>query len=147
MPETLAYWHWLVLGLVLVICEIFVPGAFFLGMGLAALAVGAALWALPFDWKLQLLAFGVLSLISIPAMRHWIARRPIKSADPLLNQRARQYIGRVFTLDKPIVDGNGKIRVDDSHWKVRGPDCPAGTRVRITGVDGVVLLGEPLEPE
>jgi membrane protein implicated in regulation of membrane protease activity len=30
--------------------------------------------------------------------------------------------------------------VDDSTWKIRGRDCPAGTQVKVAGVDGVVLL-------
>jgi hypothetical protein len=48
-------------------------------------------------------------------------------------------VGRVFTLEQPIVNRQGKIRVDDSTWKIEGTDCTAGTNVRVVGVDGVVL--------
>jgi len=48
----------------------------------------------------------------------------------------------VFTLDKPIVDGVGTIHIDDTIWRVRGPDCPAGSRVKIAQADGVNLLVE-----
>jgi hypothetical protein len=54
-------------------------------------------------------------------------------------------VGRVFTLGNPIVNGEGKIKVDDSIWKIRGPDCEPGARVRVNGVDGVVLTIEPVE--
>jgi len=149
MPELtgeLAYWHWLALGLVFVTVEIFVPGGFFLGMGISGLIVGAAVWFAPgLDWKLQAVGFGILALASVAALRVWIKSRPIESEQPLLNLRGRQYVGRTFTLQQPIVDGQGKVRVDDSTWKVRGADCAAGTRVVAKGVDGVVLLVEPAD--
>jgi membrane protein implicated in regulation of membrane protease activity len=40
------------------------------------------------------------------------------------------------------VRGNGKARVGDGYWKVRGPDLPAGSAVRVTGVEGTVLIVE-----
>jgi membrane protein implicated in regulation of membrane protease activity len=63
----------------------------------------------------------------------------------LLNRRGQQYTGRIFTLDHPIVNGVGKIDVDDSTWRVKGPDLEAGTRVRVVGVDGVVFVVESAE--
>ena len=55
------------------------------------------------------------------------ARRVEAPADqPFLNRRAEGYVGRAFTLEKPIVDGIGTIRIDDTVWRVSGPDCPAG---------------------
>jgi len=63
-----------------------------------------------------------------------------------LNQRGQQYTGRVFHLDNAIVKGIGKVEVDDSTWRARGPDLPAGTHVRVTGVDGVVFIVESAEP-
>ena len=69
-----------------------------------------------------------------------MTRGGMVSDEPHLNRRGEQYIGRVFTLDVAIVNGQGKVRVDDTTWKVQGDDCPVGTRVRVHGVDGVVLL-------
>ena len=67
---------------------------------------------------------------------------PVISDQPNLNRRGQQYVGRTFTLDEPIVNGLGKIHVDDSTWKIEGNDCPAGTKVKVTGVDGVILKVE-----
>lgn len=135
------YWHWWVLGVVLLILEVFSPGAFFLWLGLAAGVVGIALLVLPdLGWQLQLLLFAVLSVVSIVVGRIWLKRHPIETDLPTLNRRGEQYIGRVFTLEVPVVNGNGKIRVDDTTWKIRGDDRPPGSRVRVTGVDGTVLL-------
>jgi membrane protein implicated in regulation of membrane protease activity len=142
----LSFWHWLVLGVVLSTIEAFVPGAFFLGMGISALIVGGGLWLLPdTDWKMQLFAFAVLSAVSIIAGRKLLKHHPVVSDQPLLNQRGAQYVGRNFNLHEPIVNGDGKIRVDDSTWRVSGQDAPAGTLVRVTGVSGVVLEVERVE--
>jgi membrane protein implicated in regulation of membrane protease activity len=58
---------------------------------------------------------------------------------PFLNKRADALVGRVFTLEKPIVDGAGTVRIDDTIWRVAGPDAPAGSRVRIVQADGASL--------
>jgi len=141
MDSTVVFWHWFVLGVVLTTIEMFVPGAFFLGMGMAAIIVGVVLWveaSLALDT--QVLCFAVLSLVSVLGLRHFFKTRPIKSDQPLLNRRGEQYVGRHFTLAEPIINGRGKIRVDDSTWKIKGQDCEAGSTVTITGVDGVVLV-------
>ena len=43
------------------------------------------------------------------------------------------------------MNGVGKVVVDDSTWRVKGPDLPAGTHVRVVGVDGVVFVVESSE--
>lgn len=86
--------------------------------------------------------FALLSVGSIVAWRLWLRRHPTHTDDPLLNRRGHQYVGRVFTLDAPVINGHGKIRVDDSTWKILvEQDCPAGTRLRVVGVEGVMLKG------
>lgn len=143
MMETLGHWHWWILAAVLIILEVFAPGAFFLWLGLAAVAVGGVVYLSPdMSWEYQLLLFSVLSVISIVIWRKYFRITPTDTDQPHLNRRGEQYIGRVFTLQEPIVDGVGKIHVDDSTWKVHGDDCPAGTRVEITGVDGTILKVE-----
>jgi membrane protein implicated in regulation of membrane protease activity len=137
------YWHWWVLGVVFVILEIFSPAAFFLWMGIAAGVVGLLLLAMPdLAWEWQILAFALLSVASIVLGRSYLKRHPIKTDQPTLNRRGEQYLGRVFTLDQPIVNGVGKIHVDDTSWKINGPECDAGVKVTVTGVDGVVLRVE-----
>ena len=137
-----AYWNWWLLGVVLMAIEAIVPGFFFLWMGVAALLVGLLLTLLPMAWTYQVMLFAVLSVGSIVAWRLRLRRHPTQTQDSLLNRRGHQYVGRVFTLDAPVVNGYGKIRVDDSTWKVVvNQDCPAGARLRIVGADGVILKG------
>ena len=138
--ESLAFWHWLVLGVVLAIIEIFAPGAFFLWLGISAAIVGIVLWLIPgLSWELQLVTFAILSIASVVVARRYLTAHPLETDLPNLNQRGQQYVGRVFTLIEPVVNGQGKIRVDDSTWKISCEDCETGTKVIINGAEGVVL--------
>ena len=136
----LEFWHWLVLGVVLATIEVFAPGIFFLWLGISAGVVGIIIWIVPdLDWQWQLLLFAGLSIASVVIARRYLTRHPLESDEPNLNLRGHQYVGRTFTLQEPVVNGQGKIRVDDSTWKITCEDCEAGTKILISGVDGVVL--------
>jgi membrane protein implicated in regulation of membrane protease activity len=138
--QQIDFWHWWVLGVALVILEVFSPGVFFLWMGIAAGIVGVVVWLVPdLSWEYQILIFAVTSVASIGAGRAYLLRHPIETDQPMLNRRGEQYLNRTFTLEVPVVNGVGKIHVDDSTWKISGEDCDVGTKVKVTGVDGVVL--------
>lgn len=141
----LGAWNWVVLGLVLLVLEIFAPGVFLLWIGIAALVTGALslqLGALAFwTWQLQVAIFLVLALASAFIGSRMVRNRQ-KSDEPLLNQRAAQLIGRSAILTDPIREGFGRVRIDDSTWRVAGPDLPAGTRVRIVSARGNDLVVE-----
>ncbi|MEJ1377668.1 MAG: NfeD family protein, partial [Candidatus Sedimenticola sp. (ex Thyasira tokunagai)] len=92
--------------------------------------------------EFQVLSFAVFSVISVIAWRFVLKSNPTATDQPALNRRGEQYLDRVFTLETPVINGQGRIRVDDTTWKIHGPDCPAGSRVQVVGVDGVVLRVE-----
>lgn len=138
--EHIEYWHWWVFGIVLIILELFVPGAFFLWLGISASVVGVLMWLMPdMSWQYQWLTFALFSVVSIVLWRQFMLKRPSPSDHPTLNRRGEQYIGRVFTLNEAIVDGVGKIRVDDTMWKIAGEDCPVGSKVKVIEAEGAVL--------
>ncbi len=135
-----SYWHWWVLGVLLLILEIISPAVFFLWMGISAGVVGLLLLIVPgMAWELQVVLFAAFSVASVMLWRRYLNKHPIESDQPKLNRRGEQYIGRTFTLEEPIVNGQGKIKVDDSIWKISGEDCPQGTKVQVNDVNGVVL--------
>lgn len=145
--QQLTFWHWLIAGIVFIVLETLLPGLIFLWVGFAAIATGLILVVFAdFSWQVQFLAFAVLSVISVAGGRHWIKKRPIKSDLPLLNRRGEQLVGKLFTLDDPIIDGKGRMRIGDGAWKVQGPDLPAATRVKVTGIDGTTLIVEKTDP-
>jgi len=133
-------WHWGIIAVILIALEMFVPSAFMIWLGVAAAVVAIVLAIFPtMSWEMQFIIFSVVSVASIYGWRVYARKHPIKTDQPMLNKRGEQYVDRVFTLEEPIINGQGKIKVDDSTWKIEGGDCDAGTKVRVTGVDGVVL--------
>ncbi|WP_126457039.1 NfeD family protein [Sulfuriflexus mobilis] len=136
-------WHWGIIAAVLIILEMFAPGAFLLWLGIAAAVNSILLVFIPtLDWQMQFITFAIVSVVSIVMFRQWRNKNPEATDQPSLNRRGEQYVGRTFTLDEPIVNGQGKLQVDDSTWKIEGLDCASGVQVRVTGVDGVVLRVE-----
>jgi hypothetical protein len=135
----LGTWNWLIIGVVLMGIETFAPGVFMLWLGLAALIVGLLSFGLSWSWQTQIIVFAVLSIAMVPLWRNFSRRNARPTDKPFLNKRAEGLIGRVFTLEKPIVDGIGTVKIDDTVWRVSGPDAPAGSRVKIVSADGASL--------
>ena len=140
--EDLGAWAWWVGGAILLAIEIIAPGNVFVWFGIAAVLTGVAALVTDIAWQWELVLFAVLSLVLVIIGRSWFAR-PGASEEPLLNERATRLVGQSYVLGEPIVDGNGRVRIDDTLWRITGPDVPSGTRVRITGHDGSVLQATP----
>jgi membrane protein implicated in regulation of membrane protease activity len=140
MFATLGTWNWLIFGVVLMALELLAPGVFLFWLGLAALLVGLLSFVVHPSWQSQILMFAVFAAAAVPLWRR-IARNgsAASASHPFLNKRADALVGRMFTLEKPIVDGAGTVRIDDTIWRVAGPDAPAGSRVRIVQADGASL--------
>ena len=137
------FWHWLILAVALIILEMLMPGAYFLWMGIAASAVGGAMFIFPgMPFLIQILFFAVLSVITVLIYKAHRKNNLVVTDEPALNRRGEQYIGRTFTLTEPIVDGLGKITVDDSTWKIGGENMQAGAKVRVVAAEGSTLVVE-----
>jgi membrane protein implicated in regulation of membrane protease activity len=138
--STLGTWNWLIFGMLLMGLELLAPGVFLLWLGLAALLVGLLSFVINPSWQMQILLFAVFAAAAVPLWRR-VARKhsAASQSNPFLNKRADALVGRVFTLEKPIIDGAGTVRIDDTIWRVAGPDAPAGSRVRIVHADGASL--------
>lgn len=141
--QHLSFWDWLAFGTVLLILEVLVGGGYLLWIGVAAAAVGVLTYLFPqLPWAWQFLGFAVLSVLI--AVLWWQRQRSAAkpSDSPGLNRRGSEFVGRSFLLHEAIVGGRGKIRAGDTLWLVSGPDLPAGSTVRVTGQDGVLLKVE-----
>lgn len=134
-------WSWIVAGLVLLALELVVPGGVLVWLGAAALVTGGLSMLVPIYWPLQFVLYGVLALLAI-----WLwlkSRRGEAPTDsPYLNNRATRFVGQEAVLSEPIRGGFGRLALDDTTWRVAGPDLEAGQRVRIVKADGPVLTVE-----
>ncbi len=141
-------WSWFILGLLLLIGEIVLPGVFLIWFGAAAITIGTLTLA-PFTdvswwpWQVQVVAFGVLSLLLVLIGRKLFPNEKVDDAAAGINDPLGKFVGREATLMEPISDGYGRIKLGDTLWRVRGSDLPTGSRIRVTGADDGLLLVEP----
>jgi len=144
--NSLGGWNWVIVGFALLAIEILAPGFFFLWLGIAALVIGTSALLIAWPWQLQIIGFAVLSVASAYVGKTMMgyADDDGQTEDPHLNKRAARLQGRTFVLTEAIEHGSGRIKVDDSIWRVTGPDAPQGSTVRVVGGDGTVLTVEPV---
>ncbi|KAF0224193.1 MAG: hypothetical protein FD176_1353 [Rhodospirillaceae bacterium] len=138
------FWHWLIAGILLIGAEALLPGTYLLWPGIAAFLTGMIAYMAPsLGWEIHAAIFAVLTVLAAVGGRKLYSRLKEPASDaPLLNHRAAQLVGTVHTLDTPILDGYGRMRLGDATWKVCGPDLPTGSRVKVVGADGIVLQVE-----
>lgn len=136
---------WAAIALLLFAAEALAPGAFMLWLGFAAAALFLLTLLVPgMPVLAQVVAFVLLSFVSIQVYRTWFRGRERQSDQPALNRRTAALIGRVVPLERAIAQGRGRVQIADAYWDVSGPDLPAGTEVRITGAEGMTLQVEPV---
>jgi len=65
---------------------------------------------------------------------------------PNLNNRAAQHIGKRYTLSEAIINGQGRIQVGDTFWKIScDDDLAASTQIEVVGVDSMTLCVKSVE--
>ena len=145
MLENLVYWHWIVLGFLLLVLEMLAPGAILMWFGAGALLVGGLLFLFPeMGWEWQVLIFAIVSFISIFAWKKLREDSPNDDTEAgTLNQRGKALIGRRIPLVEPITNGIGRVQIDDTFWRVEGPDLAVETLVTVIDSDGATLKVEP----
>ncbi len=140
------HWTWWIIAVVLIVLEMFAPGTFFLWMGASAGIVGVALFLFPeLAWELQLTLFATLSIVAIVLARRYLQKN--KGAHSKLSQRGKRYIGRTVTVAEAIINGLGKVRIEDTLWRVRGDDAVIGQQVKIVAIEGATFEVESIASE
>jgi membrane protein implicated in regulation of membrane protease activity len=138
------FWYWWALAAVLLVFEMLLPGVVFLFIAIGAAVAGVVLMvARNASLELQLVVFGLASVLSAVALRPYFKRLQSKTADSTLNARGESLVGQVFVLDQPILAGRGRVKLGDGSWIVTGPDMVAGAKVRVAAVRGTELKVEP----
>lgn len=139
-----AAWMWIVVGMALCAIEVVAPGAFMIWIGAAAIMVGLISFVATMSGSVSLVLFAVLAAgLALFGRRVYGATE--RRGGVTLNDRAGGLVGRVGLLETAIGADPGRVRFDDAQWRARGPELPAGTRIKVTGVmaDGSTLLVEP----
>lgn len=133
-------WTWWIIAGLLLLVELVLPGVFFIWLALAGAVIGVLDIFLDLSWQVETALFAVLSVVLVYFVR---PRFSLPGGEPNnLNQRMYGYVGRSYVLDEAIVNGRGKIRIDDTLWVVTGTDRPKGEWVKVKAVDGASFAVE-----
>ena len=140
--ENLNFMHWLVLGLSLIILELFLWTVFLLWIGASAIIVSIFFYLMPETaWQLQLLIFAALSLAST-----FLAKRyyPVKTVDDELHEKAKTYIGKECKVSS-IEDDTTKVKIGSSLWFAKGTELSVGQTVKIIDVESSTFIVESVD--
>ena len=140
--------NWLILGLVLSIFELFVPGTYLIWFGFAGLLMSLLTCFIDMALSTQIIFFAVFSAIF--ALIGWFSYRYIfkKTQTPQeyrnLNDSAQQYIGRIVTLSEDVIDNQTKVKVGDTYWLAYSEKpLKKGENAKVTDVkDSLILVIE-----
>jgi membrane protein implicated in regulation of membrane protease activity len=138
--ENLLWWHWIVLGIILVLMELVVPSFTIFWFGLGALVTGVLLAVLPeISLKWQLLVFSASSVgFTIFWFRFFVPRKKIKAL--LVDEQAA--IGQAgIAATRALIPGEiGRVVfsvpvLDDESWMYLADEpIETGNRVRVTAI-------------
>jgi hypothetical protein len=140
------WWHWLVLGLILVALEMAASGGFYvIFFGIAALAIGGLhLFGAAGPAWFQFLLFSVLSIGSLLFFRkpflHWMKLdTPGVDVDSLVGETA-------IPLDDIAPGGVGRAELRGTVWSARnqgGVAIARGQRCTVVRVDRLMIFLQP----
>ena len=136
------YFWWILAG-VLLLAEMSQPGFFMIWLASAAALTAIVASLLHLGWAGEALTFAALAVLCVAASWRFVSRSwAVKSDQPHLNQRLNALVGKTYLLEKAIINGSGKIKVEDTLWDVDGEEAGAGSRVKVIEVDGMRLRVE-----
>ncbi|WP_437879407.1 NfeD family protein [Pseudomonas sp. LRF_L74] len=138
----LSLWHWLILGVALLVLEVFGAAGYALWSGLAASLTGVLGVLMPdLAGAWQIILFSALTLCATLCWHLIQRKRGNASTEP------PKLVGQAFVLSSAIVGGHGSIRSGGQTWSVRGQDLPVGTPVQVVAQRENQLYVEALDNE
>lgn len=139
--ESLAAWHWMLLGILLLGLEALGVGGFLIGAGVAAFTTSLVALS-DVDWPVQFGVFGFLSVFF--TIIYWKKFRKFNEAregNKPVNNKMQSMIGKTGNVIRANSSGTGKVQIGDTLWEIRcKQDLQEGDEVRVNNVDGTTLL-------
>jgi membrane protein implicated in regulation of membrane protease activity len=139
---------WTLLSILLVALEMVVPGMWVVWFAVPAILTGVMAEIFSLSLGMQIVVFAVFNIIALLLLlkfgrKNWV----VKQLDSHINQRGYEYIGQVCILKYAITGGQGRIKLGDTYWILKGESCPIGTKIRITKLHLNALYFEIVKPD
>jgi hypothetical protein len=138
-------WIWAVAALVVALLELQVPGCYLIWIALGAAVTALLSFSMALGLMAQVGLFAAASLVSC-VIGYFVYKRVMaagRAEEMPLNQRERAMVGQKGTVEVPLINGHGKVRLGDSLWLAEGADMPVGTNVVVKSVRGTTAIVEP----
>lgn len=142
----LSPWHWLILSIVLFAVEALGAGGFLLGVAVAAMATAILAW-LDFSWQIQLITFGILSVVFSVAYWKYFRSFNLKRQDEslVINDKLETLKGKAGVLLSVTGASTGKVQLGDTLWDCRFEgSIDEGAKVIVDTYDGMILVVKSL---
>lgn len=146
LNATIAYWHWIVFGLLLSLCEIFSLSFILLWFGLGAIIVGILLTLVDFSITIQILLWMFISAFNVYAWFKWVSPRfKTKTLSGMAREKMIGQVGTVIEFNA-MHKSRGKLRfsapiLGSDEWQFIAEDTiEVGSRVVVTEFSGNSLI-------
>lgn len=146
LNETILWWHWIVLGLILLIVEMSTGTFIMLGLGIAAILVGILDTFTTISFSTELSIWMVLSVISIIIWFQFFRQKPVSHSGQ--SNYKLDTLGMVTENIKP--HARGEVRFDkpvlgNTLWHATSKSqLEKNTRVKIVEVNGQLIEVAPI---
>lgn len=148
MQYHVEYWQWLVLGMALIIAELFVPSFTIFWFGLGALLVAGLLWLAPeLNLRWQLFVWAVASgLFTGLWFRYFKGMMPDRTKAGVAKEAILGESGQV--IQAPVENRHGRVRfatplLGSDEWSfVCEEEVAVGDRVHVKDISGNNLIVE-----
>lgn len=143
------FWHWWILACLVLVLEMLLPGIIFLWLSVAAAAAGFVVLLVPdVSVELQLIAFGVFSVLSFVIGRRFF--RPARSGaqEEDVSSTRSSLVGKTTVLTEKTTNGRVRQNVYGSSWVLKSDEeLVEGQKVRVCGIEGSTLLVEAVKAD
>ncbi len=134
---------WFIVGIILMLMELAVPGLVIIFFGIAAIAVSVTCMVASPSLAVQLIIFIVVSGLSLAVLRRWLKTRFFSSTDGMTGDPTvlDEFTGKNAVVDQAIAPGKpGKVEFKGTHWQAEAEEeIVAGEIVVILAKDNITL--------
>ncbi len=135
------FWHWLILGFLLLIAEIIVPGVFLLWWGLAAIIVSMITIIIDLSLTIQCVIYGILAIVlTVVWWKYQHTKDKKDQANSSLNRRDHAMLGCRGKVEVIAENGIGRGVFGDTTWRIQGKGLQQGDIIEVQAVNGITLI-------
>ena len=145
LNETVLWWHWIILGITLLILEMGMGTFFMLGLGVAAILVGIVDSFIGTSFRAELFIWMLLCILFIIAWFKWLRAKPITNSGQ--SNYNLDTLGTVMEEIQP--HSRGKVTFDtpvlgNTSWHATAKVAiTKNSRIKIVEINGQLIEVEP----